>query len=249
MALVLSMVPLAENRLPTVEQLCQVFALDVPADEGPHNVEFNGKALTMQIGEHDVAVGLVPRPIPWSDLEGPAATSFLWRDAAAELQNQQAHMLVTVFGKQPEPISLWMTMTRVAAALVATPWALGVYWPVAGLVHAPATFRALTAQMNRQALPVPLWIGVRIGSNDDGSLYGFTTGMAAFEYMELEISSCDWTPQEIIDRLYSFAHYVLASGVVLEQGQTIGVTADEKISIEYRPSICGDGRTVVHLQP
>ncbi len=250
MALVLSMVALAKERLPSVEEVRQAFALNDSADEAPRNVEFNGKALTLQLGTYDVAIGLVPRPIPWADLAGPVETSSLyWPEAGLQLQKQQAHLLVTLFGKQPEPLAMWMALTRIVAALAATPDAIAVYWPVAGLVHAPADFRALAATMSRHSLPVPLWVGVQVGRNDDGSLYGFTTGLAAFEHMELEISACHWAPLEVVERLHGFAHYVLENDVTLENGQTIGVTADEKIAIELRPSLCDDGRTVVHLQP
>ena len=67
--------------------------------------------------------------------------------------------------------------------------------------------------------------------------------------MELEVSRCTWTAEQLVDRLFNFAHYLLDRGPVLLNGQTIGVSADEQISIEHRASLCGDGRTVIHLQP
>ena len=99
--------------------------------------------MTFEFNGHDVALALLPAPIPEEDLQGPIDASSLWPEAAVELRRQQAHLVVTVFAKKGEPIDLWMTMTRVVAALSALPGVIGVFWVVAGLVHAPATFRAL----------------------------------------------------------------------------------------------------------
>src|SRR6186713_167825 len=39
--------------------------------------------LAFSVGEASVILGLMPAPIPWSDLQGPCATSWLWPEAAS----------------------------------------------------------------------------------------------------------------------------------------------------------------------
>jgi hypothetical protein len=249
MAIVLSLVALDEKWLPPDEELSRLLAEECRVPEEPRNFRRRGDILTFELTGHDVALALMPASIPEQDLEGPIAASSLWPEAAAELRGQRAHLVVTVFAKKGDPIELWMTMTRVVAALATVPSVLGIFWVVAGLVHAPATFRALARNMSRKQLPLFLWIGFRVGQNPDGSLYGFTTGLQALDHMELEVSQCNWTAAELVDRLFNVAHYLLDRGPVLLESQTIGLSANERIAIEHRPSLCGDGRAVIHLQP
>jgi hypothetical protein len=249
MQFVLSMIALAEDRMPTVAEVQQAFATEGSPWGTATNVARNDKPLTFELDGYGVAIGLMPTPIPWKDLQGPIATSPMWPEAQTEMQRQRAHLIVTVFATRIDRIKMWMAMTRAVAALAGLPWVVGIYWPEGGLVHAPATFRTLAAEMSRDRLPLYLWIGFRLGRNPDGTLFGFTTGLAAFEHMELEVSHCDWSPETLVDRLYNFAHYLLDHGPVLLDGQTIGLSAEEQIAIEYRPSMCDDGRQVIHLQP
>ena len=249
MAIALSMVALSEPRLPTADETVKALARQVSLNGPAKNIERGEVALSFDFEGHRVAIALLSVPIPWTDLEGPCATSPFWPNAAEELRRHRAHLLVTVFGDDADAIGLSMTMTRVVAAITALPGAIGVYWGNGGVVQSPQVFRAMAQEMTRELLPLYLWIGFRVGQNPDGTLFGFTTGLQAFGQMELEISRCNWTPRELVERLFNFAHYVLDNGPVLLDGQTIGTSADERIVIEHRATLCGDGRTVVHLQP
>ncbi|HEY4311940.1 MAG TPA: DUF4261 domain-containing protein [Pirellulales bacterium] len=249
MEFALTMIAIADERLPTADEVQRAFASAQGEWGAISRLDRNDKAVTFELDGYNVAVGLVAKPIPWADLAGPVAASPLWPEAATKMQKQRAHLLVTVFAMRVDRLKMWMTMTRAAAGLCELPSVIGIYWPEAGLVHEPAAFRKLAAEMTRERLPLYLWISIRLGRNEDGSLFGFTTGLAAFEQMELEVSHCNWTPDELSHRLYNFAHYLLDRGPVLLDGQTIGLSADEQITIEHRPSLCGDDRTVIHLQP
>lgn len=46
-------------------------------------------------GAH-VILTLMPGPIPWFDLEGPCATSMLWKNVAEVLKPRKAHVLVAI---------------------------------------------------------------------------------------------------------------------------------------------------------
>ena len=54
--------------------------------------------------------------------------------------------------------------------------------------------------------------------------------------MEIEIRGSATQPEELIDRVYGFAHYQASHGPVLEDGDTIGASADERITIRHVPS-------------
>lgn len=73
------------------------------------------------------AIALMPVPLPWSDLEGPCATSWLWPEAAQELKKHTHHLIVTVAGGKSDIIAASLRLTAVVAALCSQPECIGVY--------------------------------------------------------------------------------------------------------------------------
>jgi hypothetical protein len=41
-------------------------------------------------------ISRMPVAIPWSQLEGPCATSFLWKSASSEVRDHSSHLIVSV---------------------------------------------------------------------------------------------------------------------------------------------------------
>jgi len=128
-----------------------------------------------------VILTLMPGPVPWSDLEGPCATSVLWKDAAEVLEPHTTHLLVTIlFDGDRSPIEKSNLLTQVTAAILHTcDAALGVYWCNATLVIQPALFREFAVKILPVGPPIHIWIDFRIGSSEQGKMSGFTTGLNA----------------------------------------------------------------------
>ena len=59
-------------------------------------------------------------PIPWSDLEGPCATSILWPKAAEELRPHTGHLIVTVLRQDDDPLEGSRMLTRACTSVLAT---------------------------------------------------------------------------------------------------------------------------------
>ncbi len=150
------------------------------------------KILTFDVGEKaHVFLSLMPGPIPWSDLEGPCATSVLWRDAAKVLKPHRAHLLVTImFDDARSPIDISKLLTQVTASVLETcNAALGVYWCNATLVVQPELFRDFAVKLLPSGPPIHIWVDFRIGPNEQGKMSGFTTGLRALGHMEIETHS------------------------------------------------------------
>ena len=128
----------------------------------------------------------------------------MWPEAATDMQRQRAHSwIVSVIATRIDRIKMWMAMTRAVAAMAGPAAALvvvGIYWPTGGLVHAATFPNARLGNLARPAAALSLDQFSPGGRNPDGTLFGFTTGLAAFEHMELEVLGCDWTPETLVDR-------------------------------------------------
>lgn len=65
----------------------------------------------------------------------------------------------------------------------------------------------------------------------------YTYGMDVFGKEEMEVLNTDAEPEELRDFLASLASYVLACDVTLQDGETIGFSADDKHTITRSPGV------------
>ena len=201
-----------------------------------------------RIGDQDVIVGHMPAPIPWSDLEGPCATSWLWPEAAKVLKPHKTHLIVTV-ASEAGPLARTSLLTQSTAAILsACKEALGVYWCQATLVISAPDFREFAVKVLPLGPPLHIWVDFRIGRNEAGHSSGFTAGMTALGHMELETVNSPEPPGELRERMLGLAHYLIENGPVIRDGETFGQDANERIRVVYSPSAFGHKERVMRLE-
>ncbi len=210
---------------------------DLPA---PTETAVEDTTISFHLGEVVVVLGVMPAPHPWSDLEGPCATSVLWPDAADEVQAHQAHVIVTVSADDLDPIELSTALTQVTAAVMASSeLAIGVFWTNAALVVPKALFHDFAVEVLPFGPPMHIWVDFRVGLVDADHSAGFTSGLAALGLMELETRCAPEAPDDLRDRFTAIAEYLISEGPVIADGDTLGASEDEAIRVVYSPSEFG----------
>lgn len=212
------------------------------------DVSEDGNTLAFNVDTAEVVIGTMPAPVPWSDLEGPCATSILWPDAASMLRSHTHHAIVTVRGEL-DPVALSTVLTQVTAALMAaTPGTPGVFWTNAALLVPKDMFIDFAVKIMPMGPPLTIWVDSRVGWTEvDAFSSGFTTGLAELGLMELEAEKATEPPAELRKRFEAIARYLLENGQVISDGDTLGESADEKIRVVYGPSAFGIEGTVMRL--
>jgi hypothetical protein len=204
----LALVALERPALPTAEELSAWLREAFPGSGPASSAGGTDHLLTFTYGEYTAAITLIPRPIPASQLEGPAATAWYWPGAAEELSNHAAHLLVALIDEGGSAVKKAQTLTQLAAAAAATTPSIGVVWGPGRLVHASGAFIDQAVQMTGDDLPLFLWIDFRIEGAGDGQCQLFTTGLDALGQSELEAPAYLGSPQELRDFAYNIAHYL-----------------------------------------
>lgn len=236
----MSMVPLGPTSKVSAGALIKDLAETWPELPAATKPEKGDKSLIFHIGDTMVALGFMPAPIPWSELEGPCATSVLFPNAAEILKPHQSHVLITlIFKSECTPIERATLLTKVTASFVKICEAsLGIYWGNATMVLPPDLFREVAVDCLPE-LPSLIWIDIRVGANDQGTTSGFTCGMQALGLMELETENANEPPMELRNRFEGVAGYLLENGLVIKDGDTVGETMNEQIKVSYAPSSFG----------
>lgn len=191
----------------------------------------------VEVGDALAAVSLIPAPIPWEELAGPAATAWWWPEAEEQLKTHQAHLIVALLGGQATPVTRHVQMSHFVSAVAEHSPAIGVYWGAGTVVHEAGNFRDHSVGLSSDELQPELWIDMRVEQNEDGTYRYFTTGMAAFGHKELEADGVTMAPEELFDFCYSIIYYILSENVGIASGETIGRSPEERYKVTHADSM------------
>lgn len=226
----LALVALETAELPSAAELqarCDAASPDSAALELSSETE---AMATFQWGESTVAYTLVDKPIPAAQLAGPAAQAWYWPEAASELAKHQAHLIVALVDEGRDRILKSMKLTRFVAALLPGTQALGLQWGASRGVHQPQAFCQVAEQMDRDDMPLHLWLDFRVETVSTTELRLYTTGLAAYGKREIEIPSFSGPPQDLLNHAYNLSHYLLEKDAAIREGEVVGLPGDVQVT-------------------
>ena len=228
----LAMICLSAPALPTVEALGS--ALEA-LGEGPsvENAKLEDEVLSFDFGGATAFVSLMPGPIPWEDLEGPCATAWHWEEAESVLREHKAHLIVVLTGNAGDAIEQHLRLTRLVAAAAEASEALGVYWGGAPLVQPREAFFEVAQEAGRDNLPLELWVEQRLFSSAPETVSVFTAGMDKLGAMEVEVREAHGDPSEVMALVYGIAQYLVLNGNVIQDGDTVGGSEEERVTARH----------------
>jgi hypothetical protein len=244
----LSFIALADDTLPDAEALVSAVARQDCSDSQLRITGQTDALITFSWGDATVLLARVGQPIPAAQLVGPCEIAWYWPQAATAVAQHQAHLLITLIDEGHDPVEKGLRLTVLTSAVADSVAALGIVWGPAGLIHEPAAFAEQTGQMTRENLPLFLWIDFRITVVDEQLYQLCTTGLEAFERLELEVAHCRTDPQQLLDDLYNVAHYTIDQSTPLKDADTIGPSEDRQLTARHETSLLNDHRRVIRLE-
>ena len=212
----------------------------------------DGGVFGFNVGDEFLGLVVIPAPYPAADLEGPIATSWMWpaQPPISDVKRHRAHLLITMTGGAMDPVRRRLILTGVTALAARQAGVMAVYWPEAALLIFPPAFVGMADKIKSpEAPPLYLWVDLRAFRNSDGTTGLFTVGLQALGHMEIEIPRIEMKANDLREWLLSIICYLLENGPVLKDGQTIGMSAEQKIRIRHCPSRFGHSGTVIRLDP
>ena len=234
--LLVAKVVVSNETLPSETAILDALRRSQPETDEIGPIQHQSELLIFPFGGDMAAISLLAEPLPPRERDAACAAAWYWPDAAQTLVSQQAQVLVGVLPESGDRIGAALRLTALASVVAETSASLGVFWGPSCLIHAPNAFATYAQQMSRQALPLYLWIDFHVDADAQGTHSLYTRGLAVFQSMEIEVYGSSKSPQELVARVYDIVHYVLAKNAVLHEGETIGRTNEERISVHLGPS-------------
>ena len=244
---VLGMVALEQAIFPDVDKLIAIIQEDwqLPASSSNYDVQDNN-AVVIQIQDQIVALMFLDVPIPWEDIEPVCRSAYYWPEAGETMQKQQAHVIVSIMS-DTSALEKYKLLTKVITAILKLSPALAVYQGMQSLILSPERYLEESDLLHNNSLPISLWVYFGLFTEEDETISGYTYGLHEFEKMELEVNQSKQTLPDIYGFLYNISHYLLAHNPVLKDGETIGMTAEQKVMMTHSPSRYLDDTTVIDL--
>lgn len=187
------------------------------------------------------AISLMPGPIPEDEIVYHAGSNFLWKDAVETSKRHKAHLIVSFMGRDIPVLEAGEIMVKLVASACKQKGVLGVY--ANGTVYQPEMYLDCAQMAKDGEFPMYnlVWFGLYNGKN---GVCGYTDGMRSLGYDEMEIIDSKQTADEIINLLFSIAGYVTSEDVILNPGETIGFTEEQKLLITKSRGIALEGDTL-----
>ena len=209
-------------------------------DESPEEDEGDERDDTFIITYHGamIAFSLMPGPIPDGEAEYAAANNFMWKDGAEQVKQHKAHILVAQLGRDLPPAESGVTLVKAVVSACKQEGVLGIY--TGDIVLEPAYYMEFAKVLEDDEFPITNLVWVGLHSNEKG-LCGYTAGMRNFGYDEMEVLNSGAEPMELLDFLTSIANYVITDDVILQDGETIGFTAEQKCAITKSKGVAVEG--------
>ncbi|MGC4072069.1 MAG: DUF4261 domain-containing protein [Nibricoccus sp.] len=242
MSLFIAMIVLEQAELPLPESLT-AFAGESHISE----IQSRDRVVTFVLDEVQINCGLVDAPIPNGELMPLLSTSPYWERDDEKIAGHKAHLIVAASAEIEKKL-LALALTRALSTILrSTVNSIAVYWGAGSIVTAKDPFCRFTASSNLAQLPLYLWIDFRCFPIGEGYAL-FTHGLKSLGFMEIEVSQSYLSAAETVGFVFNTAHYLLDFGPILKDGDTIGLSADQKIGITHVKSAHHPDQKVYHLE-
>jgi len=195
-----------------------------------------------KIDNEMVAIAHMPIPIPPDDIEGIFEYAYNWQTALDEIKDHKSHLIVSILKGGPDQIKRYKIFTQIICSLLRTTNSIGVYKGNQSLLIPKDDYINEAEFMSSDYLPLNLWIYIGIRNNDRGNS-GYTYGLKEFNKTEMEVLDSSRNLGDIRGFLFNIASYVLDYDVTFKDGQTCGLSEDEKIAIKFSKGQFVEGNT------
>lgn len=210
--------------------------------EEPEHPESKQDAIVFEIDDMMVTVGLMDMPVPDGEAEYWANSNFMTREkSVAAAKNHKAHLLVAVLGGESKSRKAGELFVKIACACLKAPNALGIY--DCGTVWLPEHFNQMAMVMKEGELPLGNLVFVGLYQDEQG-VSSWTSGLNSFGKDELEVVESSRPASEVYDFMLDISAYILEEGAILRDGETIGFSPEQKLSLTRSEGVYVKGKTI-----
>ena len=191
-----------------------------------------------------LTASLMPAPIPDNEAVEQAKTNYRWDGAVEAAERHKAHLLVSVINRgDMDNIEGAKHYVKLLANATKQEGCLGINI-LGTVIHPQMYYDFAKLYDENDDFPIENIVYIGLYGDENNTVSGYTYGIEQFGKKELEIIKSSEEAEEVYNFLASISDYIITSDVVLNDGETIGFSEEQKIQISVSKGIALDGETI-----
>ena len=191
-----------------------------------------------------LTASLMPAPIPDNEAIEQAKTNYRWDGAVEAAERHKAHLLVSVINRgDMDNIEGAKHYVKLLANATKQEGCLGINI-LGTVIHPQMYYDFAKLYDENDDFPIENIVYIGLYGDENNTVSGYTYGIEQFGKKELEIIKSLEEAEEVYNFLASISDYIITSDVVLNDGETIGFSEEQKIQISVSKGIALDGETI-----
>ena len=191
-----------------------------------------------------LTASLMPAPIPDNEAVEQAKTNYRWKEAVEAAEKHKAHLLVSVINRgDVDNIEGAKHYVKLLANATKQEGCLGINI-LGTVIHPQMYYDFAKLYDENDDFPIENIVYIGLYGDENNTVSGYTYGLEQFGKKELEIIKSSEEAEEVYNFLASISDYIITSDVVLNDGETIGFSEEQKIQISVSEGIALDGETI-----
>ena len=211
------------------------YDFEITQEDNTIIADYNGMIMT---------ASLMPAPIPDNEAVEQAKTNYRWKEAIEAAEKHKAHLLVSVINRgDMDNIEGAKHYVKLLANATKQEGCLGINI-LGTVIHPQMYYDFAKLYDENDDFPIENIVYIGLYGDENNNVSGYTYGIEQFGKKELEIIKSSEEAEEVYNFLASISDYIITSDVVLNDGETIGFSEEQKIQISVSKGIALDGETI-----
>jgi len=211
------------------------YDFEITQEDNTIIADYNGMIMT---------ASLMPAPIPDNEAVEQAKTNYRWKEAVEAAEKHKAHLLVSLINRgDVDNIEGAKHYVKLLANATKQEGCLGINI-LGTVIHPQMYYDFAKLYDENDDFPIENIIYIGLYGDENNTVSGYTYGLEQFGKKELEIIKSLEEAEEVYNFLASISDYIITSDVVLNDGETIGFSEEQKIQISVSKGIALDGETI-----
>ena len=211
------------------------YDFEITHDNNTIIADYNGMIMT---------ASLMPAPIPDNEAVEQAKTNYRWEKAVEAAEKHKAHLLVSVINRgDMDNIEGAKHYVKLLANATKQEGCLGINI-LGTVIHPQMYYDFAKLYDENDDFPIENIVYIGLYGDENNTVSGYTYGLEQFGKKELEIIKSLEEAEQVYNFLASISDYIITSDVVLNDGETIGFSEEQKIQISVSEGIALDGETI-----
>ena len=191
------------------------------------------------IDDYKVVVAPFSFAMPMEAVMQGATRNYFWEEALDAVINHTGHVAISIVEGPGNPLEEGILLTKLLSVATEQTGASAIY--TNGVLYEAKKYHEETEQLRDDMLPMANLIWVDMEFEDDDTISLSTSGMELFKQLNVEFLHCPWHPEKAWNYVLSVADYVLTSDKTVQDGDSVGRTEEEQLTVHIDRPVHADG--------